>query len=145
MLKTDEVIVPSNTYIATWLAISSVGAKIIPVEPDIRTYNINPDLIESKITSKTRAIMPVHLYGQSCDMTRIMDIAKKNNLYVVEDNAQGHLSKWTDIYWHLEYKCYKFYPTKNIGAIAVAITTNNLNLVSIKQYRNYGSKLNKDI
>ena len=62
---------PSNTYIATWLAISSVGAKIIPVEPDIRTYNINPDLIESKITSKTRAIMPVHLYGQSCDMTRI--------------------------------------------------------------------------
>ena len=73
----DEVIVPSNTYIATWLAISSVGAKIIPVEPDIRTYNINPDLIESKITSKTRAIMPVHLYGQSCDMTRIMDIAKK--------------------------------------------------------------------
>ncbi len=142
----DEVIVPSNTYIATWLAISSVGAKIIPVEPDIRTYNINPDLIESKITSKTRAIMPVHLYGQSCDMTRIMEIAKKNNLYVVEDNAQGHLSKWTDRYTGTfgDINATSFYPTKNIGAIgeAGAITTNNLNLAEyVKQYRNYGSKI----
>ena len=77
-----EIIVPSNTYIASWLAVSSVGAKIVPVEPDIETYNINSELIENKITKKTKAIMLVHLYGQPCDMTKIMDIAKKNNCYV---------------------------------------------------------------
>ncbi len=142
----DEVIVPSNTYIASWLAVSSVGAKIVPVEPDIETYNINPEIIENKITKKTKAIMPVHLYGQPCDMTKIMDIAKKNNLYVVEDNAQGHMSKWKNKFTGTfgDINATSFYPTKNIGAIgeAGAITTNNSKLADYaKQYRNYGSKI----
>lgn len=142
----DEVIVPSNTYIATWLAISSIGAKIIPVEPDMNTYNINPELIEDKITPMTKAIMPVHLYGQPCNMTRIMEIAKNNNLYVIEDNAQGHMSKWNNKFTGTfgDINATSFYPTKNIGAIgeAGAVTTNNLNLSEyVKQYRNYGSKV----
>ena len=142
----DEIIVPSNTYIASWLAVSSVGAKIVPVEPDIDTYNINPELIENKITKKTKAIMPVHLYGQPCDMTKIMDIAKKNNLYVIEDNAQGHMSKWKNKFTGTfgDINATSFYPTKNIGAIgeAGAITTNNPNLADyVKQFRNYGSKI----
>jgi dTDP-4-amino-4,6-dideoxygalactose transaminase len=87
--KGDEVIVPSNTYIASWLAVSAVGATPIPVEPNINTYNINASLIEEKITSKTKAIMPVHLYGQACEMDEIIAIAKKHNLFVLEDNAQS--------------------------------------------------------
>ena len=86
----DEVIVPSNTYIATALAVTYVGATPVLVEPDIRTYNIDPANIESHITEKTKAIMPVHLYGQSCDMDPILAIAKKHNLYVIEDCAQAH-------------------------------------------------------
>ena len=86
----DEVIVPSNTYIATALAVTYVGATPVFVEPDIRTFNINPNLIEEAITSKTKVIMPVHLYGQACDMDPIMEIAKKHNLYVIEDCAQAH-------------------------------------------------------
>ena len=141
----DEIIVPSNTYIATWLAISSVGAKIVPVEPNIKTYNLDSKKIESLITSKTKAIMPVHLYGQSCDMTAIMKIATKHNLFVVEDNAQAHLSKWEDrftgTFGHINAT--SFYPTKNLGAIgeAGAITTNDELLAEFsKTYRNYGSK-----
>ena len=86
----DEVIVPSNTYIATALAVTYVGAKPVFVEPDIRTFNINPALIESAITEKTKVIMPVHLYGQACDMDPIMELAKKYKLYVIEDCAQAH-------------------------------------------------------
>ena len=86
----DEVIVPSNTYIATWLAVNYVGAKVIPVEPDQSTYNINPTLIEKSITKKTKAIIVVHLYGQPCDMERIMKIAEEYNLIVIEDAAQAH-------------------------------------------------------
>ena len=86
----DEVIVPSNTYIATALAVTHVGAKVVFVEPDINTYNINPNLIEEKISPKTKVIMPVHLYGQPCDMSPILEIAKKHNLFVVEDCAQAH-------------------------------------------------------
>ena len=86
----DEVIVPSNTYIATALAVTYVGAKPEFVEPDIRTFNINPALIEAAITSKTKAIMPVHLYGQACDMDPIMEVARKYGLKVVEDCAQAH-------------------------------------------------------
>ncbi len=85
----DEVIVPSNTYIATVLAVSYVGATPIFVEPDEETYNINPNRIEAAITSKTKAIMPVHLYGQACEMTAVMSLAKKHDLYVIEDNAQS--------------------------------------------------------
>jgi dTDP-4-amino-4,6-dideoxygalactose transaminase len=124
----DEVIVPSNTYIATWLAISAVGAKIIPVEPDINTFNICPISIEKAITKKTKVIMPVHLYGQSCDMDAIMKIAKKYNLFVVEDNAQSQLGTWNGKYTGSfgDINATSFYPTKNLGAIgeAGAITTN---------------------
>ena len=86
----DEVIVPSNTYIASALAVTYVGAKPVFVEPDIRTFNIDPTKIEEKITERTKAIMPVHLYGQPCDMDPIMELAKKYNLYVIEDCAQAH-------------------------------------------------------
>ena len=85
----DEVIVPSNTYIATALAVTYVGAKPVFVEPDIRTFNINPDLIEEAITDKTKAIMPVHLYGQACNMDLIVDIAKNHGLYIIEDTDEG--------------------------------------------------------
>ena len=140
----DEVIVPSNTYIATWLAISMVGAKIVPVEPRESSSNINPDLIEDKITKKTKAIIPVHLYGQSCEMEQIMKIAKKYNIYVIEDNAQSQLAKYkkqfTGSFGHINAT--SFYPTKNLGAIgeAGAITTNNIELAKFAiKHRNYGS------
>ena len=86
----DEVIVPSNTFIATALAVTYVGATPVFVEPDIRTYNIDPSRIEEKITPKTKAIMPVHLYGLPCDMDPIMRVAEKHGLYVIEDCAQAH-------------------------------------------------------
>ena len=140
-----EVIVPSNTYIATWLAVSYVGATIVPVEPRIETYNIDPDLIEKAITKKTKAIIPVHLYGQICEMDKIMAIAKKHNLFVIEDNAQaqgthcdGKISgSFGDI------NAVSFYPGKNLGAIgdAGAITTGDKNLFDKAcVIRNYGSE-----
>ena len=142
--KEDEVIVASNAYIASWLAITSVGGKIIPVEPDIRTFNLDANKIEEKITSKTKAIMPVHLYGQPCEMDKIMAIANKYDLYVVEDNAQAHLAKYnnqiTGSFGNINAT--SFYPTKNIGAIGEAgcITTQNLRLSEYAtKYRNYGS------
>ena len=141
----DEVIVPSNTYIATWLAVSNVGAKIVPVEPDPKTYNIDPLKIEAAITEKTKAIIPVHLFGQSCDMEGIMQLAKKYNLYVVEDNAQAHLSTWngklTGSFGHSNAT--SFYPGKNLGALGDggAITSDNEELaIKAKTYRNYGSQ-----
>jgi len=142
--KGDEVIVASNAYIASWLSISNVGATIVPVEPDQKTFNIDPSKIEEKITKNTKAIMPVHLYGQPSQMDQIMAIAKKHNLYIVEDNAQAHLAmfdnKLTGTFGNINAT--SFYPTKNIGAIGEAgcITTNNkeLSLFATK-YRNYGS------
>jgi dTDP-4-amino-4,6-dideoxygalactose transaminase len=141
--KEDEVIVASNAYIASWLAITSVGAKIIPLEPDIRTFNLDANKIEEKITSKTKAIMPVHLYGQPCEMDKIMAIAKKYNLYVVEDNAQAHLAKYNNQITGSfgDINATSFYPTKNIGAFGEAgcITTQNLRLSEYAtKYRNYG-------
>ena len=142
--KGDEVIVPSNTYIATALAVSHVGATPIFVEPRMETYNINPELIPQAITKKTRAIMPVHLYGQACEMDAIMEIAKAHNLYVVEDNAQAHLSsyngKLTGSFGDVNGT--SFYPGKNLGALgdAGAVTSNNELLANrIKTLRNYGS------
>jgi len=142
----DEVIVPSNTYIATALAVSHVGATPVFVEPRMETYNINPELIPVAITKKTKAIMPVHLYGQSCEMDAIMEIAKANNLYVVEDNAQAHLSsfngKLTGSFGDINGT--SFYPGKNLGALgdAGAITTNNEDLaLKVKTLRNYGSSV----
>jgi dTDP-4-amino-4,6-dideoxygalactose transaminase len=140
----DEVIVPSNTYIASWLSVSYVGATPIPVEPNEHTYNINPSEIEAKITSKTKAIMPVHLYGQCCEMEAIMQIAKKHNLFVVEDNAQSqgatYNGKITGSFGDINAT--SFYPGKNLGAYgdAGAITTNNEALyVRANTIRNYGS------
>jgi dTDP-4-amino-4,6-dideoxygalactose transaminase len=142
--KNDEVIVPSNTYIATWLAISIVGARPIPVEPYITSYNINPNLITEKISLKTKAIMPVHLYGQACEMDRIMKIAKKHKLFVVEDNAQSHGSTFKDnitgSFGHINAT--SFYPGKNLGALGDggAVTTNNQLLAKKAEcLRNYGS------
>ena len=141
----DEVLVPSNTYIATWLAITSVGAKIVPVEPDINTYNINTSLIEEKINNKTKAIMPVHLYGLPCEMDIILNIALKYNLFIIEDAAQAHFSKYKNrtIGSIGDLTAFSFYPGKNLGAIGDggAITTSNENLFNkIKALRNYGSE-----
>lgn len=143
--KGDEVIVPSNTYIATALAVSYVGATPVFVEPDINTYNIDPGKIEAAITSRTKALMPVHLYGQACEMDKIESIAKKHNLYIIEDNAQaqgasfnGKLTgSWGDI------NGTSFYPGKNLGALgdAGAITTNDSELARrAAVLRNYGSE-----
>ncbi len=141
----DEVIVPSNTYIASWLAVSYVGATPVPVEPRMETYNINPDKIESKITKRTKAIMPVHLYGQSCEMDAVMAIAKKHNLYIVEDNAQsqGALYNGKQTGSFGDINATSFYPGKNLGAYgdAGALTTNNEALSQrARVIRNYGSE-----
>ena len=141
----DEVIVPSNTYIASWLAISYVGAKPIPVEPRIETYNINPDLIEAAITPRTKAIMPVHLYGQICEMELIMAITEKHNLYVIEDNAQFqgaiYKGKISGSWGHCNGT--SFYPGKNLGALGDggAVTTKDADLArKVCILRNYGSE-----
>jgi dTDP-4-amino-4,6-dideoxygalactose transaminase len=141
----DEVIIPSNTYIATALAVSYVGAKPVFVEPDVHTYNINPYAIEAAITPKTKAIMPVHLYGQACQMDEIMSIANKHGLFVIEDNAQSQGAsfneKLTGSWGNVNGT--SFYPGKNLGALgdAGAVTTND-NLLAKKAavLRNYGSE-----
>lgn len=142
----DEVIVPSNTYIATVLAVSYVGATPVFAEPDLKTYNIDPLNIEAAITAKTKAIIPVHLYGQACDMKRIMEIAGRHNLFVIEDNAQAHGAtfdnKITGSWGHVNGT--SFYPGKNLGALgdAGAVTTNDEALAQkIKVLRNYGSRV----
>lgn len=140
----DEVIVPSNTYIATALAVSYVGAKPVFVEPDIKTYNINPDLVEKKINDKTKAIIAVHLYGQPAEMTKINRIAKKYGLKVIEDSAQGHGAnyKGTRTGNLGDAAGFSFYPGKNLGALgdAGAVVTNDQALaVKIKALSNYGS------
>lgn len=140
----DEVIVPSNTYIATALAVTYVGATPVFVEPDIRTFNIDPNKIENAITEKTKVIMPVHLYGQACDMDPIMEIAKKYKLYVVEDCAQAHGATYKGkvIGSFGDAAGFSFYPGKNLGALgdAGAIITNNENVASkVRILGNYGS------
>lgn len=140
----DEVIVPSNTYIATALALTYTGATPVFVEPDIRTFNIDPTKIEAAITDKTKAIMPVHLYGQACDMDPIMEVAKKYNLYVVEDCAQAHGAKYKGkvIGSFGDAAGFSFYPGKNLGALgdAGATVTNNEELAKkVRALGNYGS------
>ena len=140
----DEVIVPSNGYIATVLAIIRVGAKPVFVEPNVKTYNIDPLKIESAITKKTRAIIPIHLYGLCCEMDKINEICKKHNLHIIEDNAQGHGSSFKGKLsgsWG-KVNATSFYPSKNLGAYgdAGAITTNDEQIAKkIKSLRNYGS------
>jgi dTDP-4-amino-4,6-dideoxygalactose transaminase len=141
----DEVIVPSNTYIATWLAVSHCGAKVVPVEPLKDSHNINPELIEAAISSKTKVILPVHLYGQPADLDPIMAIAKKYGLYVLEDGAQAHgaLYKGRKIGSHGDAVAWSFYPSKNLGAMGDggAVTTNNSEIYQrISILRNYGSR-----
>ena len=141
--KGDEVIVPSNTYIATWLAVSLTGATPVPVEPLFNTYNLDPDLIEGAISTKTKAIMPVHLYGQPADMDPINELAQENNLKVIDDAAQAHgaLYKGKKVGSLADITAFSFYPTKNLGAIgdSGAITTNNEDLAEkLRILRNYG-------
>lgn len=141
----DEILVPSNTYIASVLAISYTGAKPVFVEPRLDTYNINPQLIEEKITNQTKAILPVHLYGQCCEMDLIMEIARKKRLKVIEDNAQSQgarfKGKLTGSFGDANGT--SFYPGKNLGALgdAGAITTNSEELYKkLSTLRNYGSQ-----
>lgn len=139
-----EVIVPSNTYIATVLAITQVGAKPVFVEPDICTFNIDPTRIEKAITGKTAAILPVHLYGQACDMDPIMDLAHRYHLYVVEDCAQAHgaMYKGQKVGTFGDAAGFSFYPGKNLGALGDggAVVTNSPALVEkVRALGNYGS------
>ena len=141
----DEVIVPSNTYLATWLAVTAVGAIPIPVEPNLLTYNIDTEKILLAITDRTRAILPVHLYGHPADIDQILEIGHQHGLYVIEDAAQAHGAcyKGKKIGGHGDAVCWSFYPGKNLGAFGDAggITTNNKDLAErISVLRNYGSK-----
>ena len=140
----DEIIVPANTYIASILAISENGCTPVLVEPDINTYNINPDLIEEKITNKTKAIMVVHLYGQAVQMDKIWELAKKYNLKIIEDSAQAHgaiyAGKKTGALG--DASGFSFYPGKNLGCMGDGgcITTNDDELAAkIRALANYGS------
>jgi dTDP-4-amino-4,6-dideoxygalactose transaminase len=141
----DEVLVPSNTYIATWLAVSYAGAVPVPVEPDERTYNIDPEKLEAAITDRTRAIIPVHLYGQPADMDPILEVARKHNLWVLEDAAQAHGAcyKGKRVGGLGDIAGWSFYPGKNLGAFGDggAVTTNNGELADrVRVLRNYGSR-----
>jgi dTDP-4-amino-4,6-dideoxygalactose transaminase/predicted nucleic acid-binding protein len=140
----DEIIVPANTYIASILAISEEGLNPVLVEPKLDTYLIDPQKIEEKITPKTKAIMVVHLYGQTCEMDKIYEIAKKFNLKIIEDSAQAHGAYYKDKKaGNLgDASAFSFYPGKNLGALGDggAITTNDKDLMEvIKALRNYGS------
>jgi len=140
----DEVVVPSNTYIATWLAVSNAGATPVPVEPDPRTFNIDPQRIEAAITSRTKVILPVHLYGQPADMTAIMAIAAKHGLRVLEDCAQSQGAEERGRKAGIlgDAAAWSFYPGKNLGALgdAGAVTTNDSRTAErIRLLANYGS------
>lgn len=141
----DEVIVPSHTFIATWLAVSRTGATPVPVEPDTATFNIDPELIEQAVTARTRAIMPVHLYGQPADMDAIAEIARRHGLKVIEDAAQAHGARYKGI------RCggigdaagFSFYPAKNLGALGDggAVVTGDAGLAArVRRIANYGSE-----
>lgn len=142
----DEVIVPANTYIATWLAVSYAGARPVPVEPDERTYNLDPGLIEAAITECTRAILPVHLYGQPADMDPINAIADRHNLKVIEDAAQAHGARYKDRRAGSlgDAAGFSFYPGKNLGAMGDggAVVTGDEELADrVRVLRNYGSRV----
>ena len=141
----DEIIVPSHTFIATWLAVSAVGAVPVPVEPDIDTFNIDPARIKNAITSRTKAIIAVHLYGQPADLDPILAVTRKHGLALIEDAAQAHGARYKGrrIGGHGDIACWSFYPGKNLGALGDAggVTTNRKDLAEqIKVLRNYGSR-----
>jgi dTDP-4-amino-4,6-dideoxygalactose transaminase len=140
----DEVIVPSHTFVATWLAVTQTGARVIPVEPRDATCNIDPDRIEAALTPRTRAVIPVHLYGQPAEMEAIRALASRRGLFVLEDAAQAHGALWrgrrTGSLGHAA--AFSFYPGKNLGALGDggAITTEDARLASkLRRLRNYGS------
>jgi dTDP-4-amino-4,6-dideoxygalactose transaminase len=140
----DEVIVPANTYIATWLAVSGAGATVVPVEPRERTFNLDPERVEAAITARTKAILPVHLYGQTAEMDAINEIARRHGLKVIEDAAQAHGAKYKGRRAGAlgDAAGWSFYPTKNLGAYgdAGAITTDDDKLAEqLRLLRNYGS------
>ncbi len=142
--KGDEILVPSHTFIATALAVTYVGATPVFVEPDIRTFNMDPLRIKPAITKRTKAILPVHLYGQPCDMDPILEIAKNYNLYVVEDCAQAHGSTYKGkvVGSFGDAAGFSFYPGKNLGALgdAGAVVSDNKNRIDkIRALGNYGS------
>ena len=142
----DEVIVPSNTFIATWLAVSNVGATPVPVEPAVATFNMDPERVEVAITSRTRAIIPVHLYGQPADLDPILEIARRHDLRVIEDAAQSHGARYRGkrIGAHGDAVCWSFYPGKNLGALGDggAVTTDDPFVAArLKMLRNYGSRV----
>lgn len=141
----DEVIVPANTYIATWLAVSYAGARPVPVEPLAASYNMDPAAIEAAITSRTRAVMPVHLYGQTADMDPILALAERHDLKVIEDAAQAHGATYHGRRaGNLGHAAgFSFYPGKNLGALGDggAITTSDPLLADrLRLLRNYGSR-----
>ena len=140
----DEVVVPSFTFVATWMAVSQVGATPVPVDCDLSTFNIDANLIEPAITTRTRAIVPVHLYGQPADLINIIALAKNYGLHVIEDAAQAHGAELGGIKigGHGNPTCWSFYPGKNLGAIGDggAVTTDSEDLKkSLQKLRNYGS------
>ena len=140
----DEVIVPANTFIATWLAVSYAGAVPVPVEPDARTYNLDPMRIEAAITPRTRAIMVVHLYGQPADMDPILDIGRRYGLRVIEDAAQAHGARYKGrrVGSLGDAAAFSFYPGKNLGALGDggAVTTNDAALAKrVRALGSYGS------
>lgn len=142
--KDSEIIVPANTYIASILAISNCGLKPILVEPNLETYNIDADLIEAKITGKTKAIVVVHLYGQAVEMEKIWELAKKYNLKIIEDSAQAHgaIYQGKKVGNLGDIGCFSFYPGKNLGALGDggSITTNDEEVaIKIRAIANYGS------
>lgn len=141
----DEVIVPSNTYIATWLAVSQCGATPVPVEPMQDTYNIDPEAVRAAITNRTKAIIPVHLYGQPADMDALNAIAQEHGLFVLEDAAQAHGARYKSRrIGSSGTAAWSFYPTKNLGALGDggALTTDDHEVANrTLQLRNYGSIL----
>lgn len=142
----DEVIVPSNTYIATWLAVSQCGATPVPVEPDPATFNLNPAELQTALSSRTKVILPVNLYGQPCDYDPILQTARHAGVKVVIDNAQAQGARYRGrrVGGIADIECHSFYPSKNLGAFgeAGAITTNDPDLADrVRILRNYGSRV----
>lgn len=142
----DEVIVPAHTFVATWLAVSYAGATPVPVEPDPRTYNIDPQRIEEAVTRRTRAIIPVHLYGQPADMDQIVAIADRHGLRVIEDAAQAHGARYRGkrVGGLSHAAAFSFYPGKNLGAFSDggAVVTGDRQIADkVRALRNYGSRI----
>ena len=140
----DEVIVSSNTYIATWLAVSMAGATPVPVEPDPATHNLDPARVEAAITERTRALLPTHLYGQPADLDPLLDLARRHRLKLLEDAAQAHGARYKGrrLGAHGDAVAWSFYPGKNLGAMgdAGAVTTDDPDLAArIRMLGNYGS------